>query len=130
MQFVVQEALLINSSPLYLSSLTPSKNVPTFPPPCPSVALAEEGFAGALKTTFFAPASRCQRIPSSSANLPVDSITTSTPSSFQGSSAGSFVAYVGISTPSTEIFPTCLPASAVFMSSTKFSPDTFLLQIP
>ena len=50
-------------------------------------------FAGAEMITFFAPPSRCLRAPCrASVNLPVDSITMSTPSSFQGIFAGSFSA--------------------------------------
>jgi len=40
--------------------------------------------AGADITTFFAPAVKCFEAPSLSLKIPVDSITTSTPKSFQG----------------------------------------------
>ncbi len=58
--------------------------------------------AGAEMTTFLAPASRCLEAFSRSVNSPVDSITTSAPSSPQGSAAGSRSASTRISLPSTE----------------------------
>src|SRR5215472_11568165 len=61
----------------YLSSLTPSTIVMSSP------------FAGAEMITFFAPASRCLLAPARSVNLPVDSMTTSTPRSAHGKLAGS-----------------------------------------
>jgi len=45
--------------------------------------------AGAVMTTFLAPAVRCPLAFSTSVNRPVDSITTSTPNSFQGNWEGS-----------------------------------------
>ena len=45
--------------------------------------------AGAEMMTFLAPAARCLAAPSRLVKRPVDSITTSAPSSFQGSFAGS-----------------------------------------
>src|SRR6188768_1386810 len=61
----------------YLSSLTPSTT-------------EKSGFfAGAVMMTFFAPAARCFAALSRSVKRPVDSKTTSTPRSFQGSCAGS-----------------------------------------
>src|SRR5262245_49024408 len=62
----------------YLSSLTPSTTVMSGP------------FAGAVMTTFFAPAATCLAAASRFVNRPVDSNTTSTPRSFHGSCAGSF----------------------------------------
>ena len=62
----------------YFSSLTPSTTVRSGP------------FAGAVMTTFFAPAAICFAAPSRLVKMPVDSNTTSTPSAFQGSCAGSF----------------------------------------
>jgi hypothetical protein len=45
--------------------------------------------AGAEMITFLAPASRCFAAPSRAVKKPVDSTTTSTPSSLQGSADGS-----------------------------------------
>ena len=47
------------------------------------------GVLGAEMITFLAPASRCFAAPSRSVKNPVDSTTMSTPSSLQGSAAGS-----------------------------------------
>jgi len=47
--------------------------------------------AGAEMMTFFAPASRCLFAPSRSVKIPVDSMTMSTPSFFQGSWVGSLI---------------------------------------
>ena len=80
-QLVVHDAFeRIVSSPVMLSSLTPKTTVGMLP------------FAGAEITTFLAPAFKCPPAPSSSTNLPVDSRTTSTPSSPQGRLAGSLSA--------------------------------------
>src|SRR3990167_4023634 len=76
-QFVVQEALLITSSPWYFSSLTPKRNV--------GVSLP-----GAEITIFLPPAVMCLPASSFFVNRPVDSITTSIPKSFHGSFSGSF----------------------------------------
>jgi hypothetical protein len=51
--------------------------------------------------TFFAPASRCFDAFSRSVNRPVDSITTSAPTSPQGSAPGSRSANTRSSSPST-----------------------------
>ena len=59
--------------------------------------------AGALMRTFFAPASRWARALSASVKRPVDSMTMSTPRSFQGSCAGSVIWKTLISLPSTTI---------------------------
>ena len=58
-------------------------------------------FAGAEIRTLEAPAFRCFSAPSRSVNIPVDSMTTSTPSCFQGSSAGSFMANTFTGFPAT-----------------------------
>ena len=78
-QLVVQLALLITScwALSYISSLTPRQMVTSGP------------LAGALMMTFLAPASRCLAAAARSVKRPVDSMTTSAPSSFQGSLAGS-----------------------------------------
>ena len=62
-------------------------------------------FAGAEMTTFFAPASMCARAAVASVKSPVDSMTTSTPRSPQGSAAGSFSASDMMRRPSTSIPP-------------------------
>ena len=73
----------------YLSSLTPRTTVMSGP------------FAGAVMTTFFAPAARCLAASSRLVKSPVDSKTTSTPRSFQGSCAGSRIDSTLNSSPST-----------------------------
>ena len=74
-QLVVQDALeMMFWLPSYLSSLTPMTMVMSSP------------FAGAEMTTFSAPASRWPLAFSASVKMPVDSTTTSTPRSPQGSS--------------------------------------------
>ena len=57
--------------------------------------------AGAEMITLRAPASRCLAAPARSRKRPVDSMTTSAPTSPQGRLAGSVSAVTGISTPST-----------------------------
>ena len=75
----------------YLSLLTPSTTVMS-------------GFlAGAVITTFFAPAVMCFAALSRSVKMPVDSNTTSTPSAFHGSCAGSFIDRTWNSSPPTVI---------------------------
>ena len=88
-QLVVHEAFetMWCSAGLYVPSLTPRTTV------------RSGSFAGAEITTFFAPASRCFAAPGRSVNLPVDSTAYSTPSAFQGSSAGSFAASTRIGLP-------------------------------
>jgi hypothetical protein len=78
-QFVVQDAFEITScrSGSYWSSLTPSTTV------------RSGSVAGAEMITFVAPASRCFAAPSRAVKKPVDSTTTSTPSSLHGSADGS-----------------------------------------
>src|SRR5689334_3550801 len=75
----------------YFSSLTPRTTVMSGP------------LAGAVITTFLAPASRCLAAASRLVNSPVDSTTTSTPRSFHGSSAGSRTARPLKPLPSTTI---------------------------
>ena len=60
-------------------------------------------FAGAVITTFFAPAVRCFAASSRLVKRPVDSNTTSTPSAFHGSCAGSFIDRTWNSSPPTVI---------------------------
>ena len=69
----------------YVSKLTPSTTV------------TSGSFAGAETITFFAPASRCLAASARARKRPVDSITTSTPSSSHGSRAGSLSIGVTIS---------------------------------
>jgi hypothetical protein len=91
-QFVVQDALeMMVCEPSYASSFTPMTTV------------RSGSVAGAEMTTFFAPASRCLLAASRLVNRPVDSTTTSTPRSFQGSSAGSRTARPLKPLPSTTI---------------------------
>ena len=59
--------------------------------------------AGAVMTTFFAPALRCSCAFSRSVNSPVDSKTTSTPRSFHGSCPGSRIDSTLKLSPPTEI---------------------------
>src|SRR6516225_2484942 len=86
-QLVVQEAfeMMLCRSGSYRSSLTPSTIVMSSP------------LAGAEMITFRAPAARCAAAASREVNLPVDSTTTSTPRSPQGSAAGSRSAKILIS---------------------------------
>src|SRR5262249_53783293 len=53
--------------------------------------------------TFLAPAAMCLLAVAVSRKIPVDSTTTSTPSSFHGSAAGSLMAHTRISRPFTKI---------------------------
>ena len=69
----------------------------------PSTSVMSGFFAGAVMTTFFAPAARCFAALSRSVKSPVDSNTTSTPRSFHGSCAGSFTDRTWNSSPSTVI---------------------------
>src|SRR5580765_5464642 len=75
----------------YFSSLTPSTTLKSWP------------FAGAVMITFFAPAAMCLAAPSRFVKRPVDSNTTSTPRSFQGSCAGSRNDRTLNESPSTEM---------------------------
>ena len=75
----------------------------------PSATVTSGSLAGAEMITFLAPAARCLAASSRAVKKPVDSITTSTPRSAQGSAAGSRSERTLISLPSTEIEPS--PAS-------------------
>src|SRR5437867_4154916 len=101
-QFVVQDALemircLAGS---YAFSLTPSTTV------------TSGSLAGAVMMTFLAPAWRCLEAVAVSRKMPVDSTTTSTPSSFQGRLAGSFSAVTRTSRPLTKMAPSLALTSA------------------
>ncbi len=76
-QFVVQLALEMIASPLYVLSFTPKTNI------------GVSSLEGADRMTFFAPASRCFCAVALSRNRPVDSITTSAPTSAHFRLAGS-----------------------------------------
>ncbi len=92
-QFVVHEAfeMMFWVAGSYSESLTPMTKVPsTF-------------FAGAEMTTFFAPPSMWALAFSPSVKNPVDSTTTSTPRSPQGSLAGSRSSRATMRWPSTEM---------------------------
>ena len=69
--------------------------------------------AGAVITTFLAPAVRCFAASSRFVNRPVDSNTTSTPSDFQGSCAGSFTDSTWNSSLSTVILSPVAEMSAL-----------------
>src|SRR5947208_1452655 len=79
--------------------------------------------AGALITTFWAPASMCFEALSRSVNSPVDSTTISTPSSFHGRLAGSrsAVTRIGLpsmtrSSPSARTSPSNLPSTESYFN--------------
>jgi hypothetical protein len=105
---VVQEAFEITwwLAGSYSSWLTPRTIVMSSP------------LAGALITTFWAPAERCFSAFSRSVNRPVDSITISAPSSFQGREAGSRSEITLRSSPST------LMASSLALISASRVPRT------
>src|SRR5665647_288281 len=105
-QLVVQDALETTwcRAGSYFSSLTPNTTVRHSPP-----------LAGPLKTTFLAPAWMCLAASSGLLNLPVDSITYSTPSSFQGSRLGSPSARILTSRPLTTIDSLVEPTSRSYM---------------
>src|SRR5919107_2504920 len=90
-QLVVQDAFEMTwwFSGSYASSFTPSTSV------------TSGSVAGALMITFFAPASRCLAASSRFVKKPVDSITTSAPTSPQGSADGSRSEKTFSSSPST-----------------------------
>ena len=108
-QLVVQDAFEITLcwEGSYISSFTPRTTVRSSP------------LAGALITTFSAPASMCLLAFSRSVNSPVDSITICAPSSFQGSSAGSRTAKTRSSSPSTITPPSNVPTSPSNRPSTE-----------
>ncbi len=90
-QFVVHDALemMLCFAGSYLSSFTPITMVMSSP------------VAGAEMMTFFTVPRRCSLACSALVNLPVDSMTTCTPSELQSSLAGSFSAKTRIFLPST-----------------------------
>src|SRR6058998_3513666 len=92
-QLVVHEALLMMRclAGSYAFSLTPSTTV------------TSGSLAGAVMMTFLAPAPMCLLAVAVSRKMPVDSTTTSTPSSFHGSAAGSLIAHTRISRPLTKM---------------------------
>ena len=91
-QFVVHDALEITvcCAGSYAASLTPRQTVRSASPD------------GAEMTTRLAPPSRCPAAASRPVNTPVDSMTTSTPWSAHGISAGSRTSSFLTSLPSTE----------------------------
>ena len=107
-QLVVHDALLMMWCLLrsILSSLTPSTTVMSSP------------LAGAVISTFLAPAVRWPLAFSASVNRPVDSMTTCTPSFAHGSSAGVLALTTRISLP----FTTSTSSSA--LSGELFFDDT------
>ena len=78
----------------------------------PSTIVTSGSFAGAVMITFLAPACRCFDAVAVSRKMPVDSTTTSTPSSFHGRLAGSFTAVTRVSRPFTKIAPSFAVTSA------------------
>ena len=90
-QFVVQEAFeTMRCSLRSASSFTPTTTIASI-----------SSFGGTVRTTLFAPASRCFCSFSRVTSFPVASTTTSTPSFPQGSFAGSFSAVMRTRRPST-----------------------------
>ncbi len=69
----------------------------------PRTSVTSGSFAGAVMITFLAPAWRCLEAVAVSRKMPVDSTTTSTPSSLHGSAAGSFWAQTRTSRPLTKM---------------------------
>ena len=90
---MVHEAFDTMSCPAYESVLTPHTNI------------GVSSFDGADRTTFFAPASICLRAVSSVRKNPVDSTTTSAPTSSQAKLAGSISAVMRILDPFTTSSP-------------------------
>src|SRR5438552_7971993 len=92
-QLVVHEALDTSSclTGSYFCSLTPSTTV------------MSGSLAGAVMTTFLAPACRCLDEVARSRKIPVDSTTIPTPISPQGSVAGALAEQTRISRPLTKI---------------------------
>ena len=92
-QLVVQEAFETSSclTGSYLPSLTPSTTV------------MSGSLAGAVITTFLAPACRCLEVMARSRKTPVDSTTISTPISPHGSVAGSLAEQTRTSRPLTKM---------------------------
>src|SRR5947199_1817521 len=69
----------------------------------PRISVTSGSFAASGMTTFLAPAWRCLEAVAVSRKMPVDSTTTSTPSSLHGSAAGSFWAQTRTSRPLTKM---------------------------
>src|SRR5579859_6444872 len=110
-QLVVHEAFEITwcCPGSYLSSLTPITIVMSSP------------LAGAEMITFRAPALRCAAAASREVNLPVDSMTTSTPRSPQGSAAGSFSAMIRISeSPARMMLPSAVTSTSSLPSTVSY----------
>src|SRR5215203_904950 len=84
----------------------------------PITSVASAPFEGAETATTRAPAVRCAAALSRSVNRPVASSTTSTPSSFHGSSAGSLTLRIRI------VFPETLIASPSAVTSSGHTPCT------
>src|SRR3989339_689219 len=84
-ELVVQEAQDLSGFLSAVISVTPSTQV-EIPPDDPSF------LGGADRITCLAPACRCKRMVSSVRNIPVDSITVSTPNLPHGNLLGSFSA--------------------------------------
>src|SRR5258708_7739354 len=102
-QFVVQDALDTSSclTGSYFCSLTPSTTV------------MSGSLAGAVMTTFLAPARRCLDEGARSRKIPVDSTTIPTPISPQGRVAGSLAEQTRISRPLTKVpSPLAFPPAA------------------
>ena len=70
----------------------------------PITMVMSSSVAGAEMMTFFAPPSRCLRASAALVKNPVDSTTTSTPSSFHGRFAGSRSSSARIALPATMMF--------------------------
>src|SRR6202042_3946895 len=112
-QFVVHDALemMLCAAGSYAASFTPITIVMSSP------------VAGAETITFLAPAARCALAASALVNRPVDSITTSTPRSPQGSAAGSRSASTRISwspalitSPEAETSTSRVPSTVSYFS--------------
>src|SRR5579859_5810984 len=77
--------------------------------------------AGAEMITFRAPAVRCAAAASREVNRPVDSMTTSTPRSPQGSAAGSFSAMIRISwSPARMMLPSAVTSTSSLPSTVSY----------
>ncbi|MNN39845.1 hypothetical protein D3C81_1538990 [compost metagenome] len=110
-QLVVQLAFEMIASPLYEAWFTPYTNI------------GVSSLDGADMITFFAPASMCFCAPSLVRKMPVDSMTTSAPTSPHFSSAGSFTAvrriFLPFTTsvlPSTATSPSKRPCTESYLS--------------
>ena len=79
----------------------------------PRTTVMSGSLAGAVMTTFLAPAWRCFDDVALSRKIPVDSTTMSTPISPHGRVAGSFAEHTRISRPSTKIASPLATTSAL-----------------